>query len=83
MHVSEYFYGTWNDKQITVNDTFPMQVYGGDLFQDLRYVLYTKDGEPITYQGGWLAVDGGYQKYACFIIPMHNRFGFPEVVFSE
>jgi len=38
--------------QITVNDTFPMQVYGGELFQDLRYVLYTKDGEPITYQGG-------------------------------
>jgi len=45
--------------------------------------LYTKDGEPITYQGGWLAVDGGYQKYACFIHPMHNRFGFPEVVISE
>jgi len=83
MHVSDYFYGTWNDKQITVNDTFPMQVYGGELFQDLRYVLYTKDGEPITYQGGWLAVDGGYQKYACFINPMHNRFGYPEVVFSE
>lgn len=83
MHVSEYFYGTWNDKQITVNDTYPMDVYGGELFRDLRYVLYTKDGVPITYQGAWLAVDGGYQKAACFINPMHNRFAFPEVVFSE
>ena len=83
MHVSEYFYGTWNDKQITVNDTYPMEVFGGELFRDLRYVLYTKDGVPVTYQGAWLAVDGGYQKAACFIDPMHNRFAFPEVVFSE
>ena len=83
MHVSNYFYGTWNDKQITVNDTYPMDVFGGELFRDLRYVLYTKDGLPITYQGAWLAVDGGYQKAACFINPMHNRFAFPEVVFSE
>jgi hypothetical protein len=83
MHVSEYFYGTWNDKQITVNDTYPMDVYGGELFRNLRYVLYTKDGVSITFQGAWLAVDGGYQKAACFINPMHNRFAFPEVVFSE
>ena len=38
---------------------------------------------PVTYQGVWTAVDGGYQKVACFIDPMHNRYGFPEVVFSE
>jgi hypothetical protein len=31
----------------------------------------------------WLAVDGCYQKAACFINPMYNRFAFPEVVFSE
>jgi hypothetical protein len=55
MHVSEYFYGTWNDKQITVNDTYPMEVFGGQRFRDLRYVLFTKDGIPITYQGAWLA----------------------------
>lgn len=83
MHVSEYFYGTWNDKQITVNDTYPMEVFGGELFRDLRYVLFTNDGVPVIYQGAWLAVDGGYQKAACYINPMHNRFGFPEVVFSE
>jgi len=83
MHVSEYFYGTWNDKQITVNDTYPMEVFGGQRFRDLRYVLFTKDGIPITYQGAWLAVDGGYQKAACFINPMYNRLAFPEVVFSE
>jgi len=74
MHVSEYFYGTWNDKQITVNDTYPMDVYGGELFRNLRYVLYTKDGVSITFQGAWLAVDGGYQKAACFINPMHSLF---------
>ena len=35
MHVSNYFYGTWNDKQITVNDTYPMDVFGGELFRDI------------------------------------------------
>lgn len=49
----------------------------------MRYVLINKHGVPITYQGVWIAVDGGYQKVACFIDPMHNRYSFPEVVFSE
>ena len=83
MHVSKYFYGTWNDKLITVNDTFPMEVWNGQRFAHVRYVLMNKNGVPITYQGVWIAVDGGYQKIACFIDPMHNRYGFPEVVFSE
>ena len=83
MHVSKYFYGTWNDKLITVNDTFPMEVWNGQRFAHVRYVLFNKNGLPITYQGVWIAVDGGYQKVACFIDPMHNRYGFPEVVFSE
>ena len=83
MHASKYFYGTWNDKLITVNDTFPMEVWNGQRFAHVRYVLFNKNGLPITYQGVWIAVDGGYQKVACFIDPMHNRYGFPEVVFSE
>jgi len=83
MHVSKYFYGTWNDKQITVNDTFPVDVWQGEIFRRLRYTLNTKQGVPVQYQGAWLAVDGGYQKVACFINPMHNRYGFPEVAFSE
>ena len=32
MHVSKWFYGTWNDKQITGNDTFPMKLWGGKAF---------------------------------------------------
>jgi len=83
MHVSKYFYGTWNDKAITRNDTFPNEVWRGERFQDLRYVMINKQGVPKTYQGAWIAVDGGYQKVACFIDPMHNRYGFQEVVFSE
>ena len=83
MHVSKYFFGTWNDKQITVNDTFPIDVWQGEKFRRLRYTLITKQGVPVQYQGVWLAVDGGYQKVACFINPMHNRYGFSEVAFSE
>lgn len=83
MHVSKHFYGTWNDKQITVNDTFPVEVWQGERFTQVRYTMLNKQGEPVIYQGVWLAVDGGYQKVACFINPMHNRFGFSEVVFSE
>jgi hypothetical protein len=83
MHVSKYFYGTWNDKLITVNDTFPVEVWQGERFKHMKFVLLNSRGVPVTYQGVWIAVDGGYQKLACFIDPMHNRFGFPEVVFSE
>lgn len=83
MHVSKYFYGTWNDKQITVNDTFPVDVWQGEKYRMMRYTLINKNGEAVTYQGVWLAVDGGYQKVACFIDPMHNRYGFSEVAFSE
>jgi len=60
-----------------------MEVWNGQKFQHLRYVLLNKHGVPVTYQGVWIAVDGGYQKVACFIDPMHNRYGFPEVVFSK
>lgn len=83
MHVSEHFYGTWNDKQITVNDTFPVDVWHGDRFKLKRFILINKHGVAIEYQGVWLAVDGGYQKIACFIDPMHNRQSFIEVAFSE
>lgn len=62
MHVSEYFYGTYNDKQITVNDTFPVDVWQGDLFKLKRYTLINKHGVAIEYQGVWLAVDGGILK---------------------
>ena len=39
MHVSEHFYGTMNDKQITVNDTFPVDVWHGDKFKLRRFIL--------------------------------------------
>ena len=83
MHASKYFYGTWNDKQITVNDTFPVDVWQGEKYRMMRYTLINKNGEAVTYQGVWLAVDGEYQKVACFIEPMHIRYGFSEVAFSE
>lgn len=83
MHVSKHFYGTWNDKLITINDTFPVEVWQGERFKHMRFVLINKNGVHIVYQGVWIAVDGGYQKVACFIDPMHNRYTFPEVVFSE
>jgi hypothetical protein len=58
MHVSEYFYGTWNDKQITVNDTYPMEVFCGQRFCDLRYVLFTKDELPVAFMVyGWLLME--------------------------
>ncbi len=82
MHVSEHFYGTMNDKQITVNDTFPVDVWHGDKFKLRRFILINKHGVAIEYQGVWLAVDGGYQKIACFIDPMHNRYSFDEVAFK-
>lgn len=57
MHVSKHFYGTWNDKQITVNDTFPVEIWQGERFTQVRYTLLNKQGEPVIYQGVWLAVD--------------------------
>jgi len=60
MHVSRYFYGTLNDKAITRNDTFPNEVWRGERFQEQRFVLINNNGVPKTYQGAWIAVDGGY-----------------------
>jgi hypothetical protein len=35
LHCSKWFYGTWNDKMITVNDTYP-----SDLMRGKNTVLY-------------------------------------------
>jgi hypothetical protein len=37
LHCSKWFYGTWNDKQITVQDTYPIKLMQGLAH---RYVLY-------------------------------------------
>ena len=32
-HISTFFYGSYNDKNITMNDSFPIDVYNG-LYKD-------------------------------------------------
>ena len=41
-------------------------------YKDLTFNLINAEGIPIQHKGGFLIVDGGYLKYACFIDPGHD-----------
>ena len=60
-----------------------MKLWGGKAFPGNTFTLLTKDGIPVVWEGAYVIVDGGYQKMASFIDPMHNRFGFKEILWSE
>lgn len=81
-HVSRYFFGACNDKQITNNDSYPIEIMQGK-YKNVEFNLRNSKGEIVRVKGGYLLVDGGYQKFSCFIDPMHTRFTKDTVLWSE
>ena len=81
-HVSRYFFGACNDQQITNNDTYPREFMQGR-YRKVTYELKTSTGRTVKVSGGYLIVDGGYQKYVVFINPMHSRMSRDAVLWSE
>jgi hypothetical protein len=49
----------------------------------VRYVVYDKYGRPRRCRGGHFLVDGGYQKFACFIPPQRWRGESASIYWSE
>ena len=83
-HCSQHFYGSFNDKTITVthNDEFVRAVMNGVL-QDIEYVLIDDNGVPFRCKGGFIIVDGGYFEMPIFMNPFKLCFSDREILWSE
>ena len=51
--------------------------------KEAEFDLYNENGDLMRCKGGYFIVDGGYQKYPCFVDPMHSPTGHHEVHWSE
>jgi hypothetical protein len=82
-HCSRAFFGRLNDKQITVLDSYPNEIWYGTAHPQETFTLFNEEGEVTLWQGAYLIVDGGYQKVTGFIDPKHASFTYEDVVWSE
>ena len=64
------FYGTVNDKSISLYDKWLKAVPTDPLFTEVTYELYDKDGVKNTYRGAWVMCDGGYHKFRYMQCPL-------------
>ncbi|CAM9515210.1 unnamed protein product, partial [Ectocarpus fasciculatus] len=81
-HVSNAFYGSFNDITITHNDTVPQQILGGKL-KHVKSTLYDKNNVPRVVQGGYLLVDNGYYHHPWLINPISSSVRYEAKVWSE
>lgn len=82
-HCSNAFWGSWNDKTITSQDTFPKQLMDGNVYKEITFETEDEQGKITVWKGCYVIVDGGYHKVFAFMDPMHNRFGVKEMYWSE
>jgi len=59
MHVSNYYYGTFNDKTLCNNDPFMARLRSDPLFTNFKYRLIDKDGVWQEFKGAYVIGDGG------------------------
>lgn len=82
LFLSDLYDGRENDKTITLDDDFTYSVTQGRL-KDVTFKMYDREGVLREYRGGYLIVDGGYQKLPCMIDPMHDACGHKQTHWSE
>ena len=82
MHCSSSIWGAENDIGICNNDLLVQEIINGKL-QDVEYNLFNQYGQPIKMKGGYIIVDGGFQKLPCFIDPDHNAYEEKHLYWSE
>mmetsp|Transcript_14625 Transcript_14625/g.24207 ORF Transcript_14625/g.24207 Transcript_14625/m.24207 type:complete len:176 (-) Transcript_14625:1584-2111(-) len=56
------FVGTSHDGLVVVNDPYMQRIYNG-LYKNFSYSLYTAEGEFVTYKGGYVISDNGYENF--------------------
>jgi hypothetical protein len=79
-HVSDGFYGTASDKNFNVIRWKNIKVC---MYKEEKFTTYTSTGSAVITKGAYLLVDGGYQKYPCFMDPMHKKYAIDEVMWIE
>ena len=82
LHCSEGFPGSFNDKNVAHMDNFCKEIMLGK-FNDIEYILFDENGVPRKCKGGYLIVDGGYQKLSCFVCPDKHCLSHEQTLYSE
>jgi hypothetical protein len=72
------YYGRENDKSITADAQFTYDIMNG-MLEKVKYKLYDESGVLRVCRGGYIIVDGGYQKLSCFVNSLHDANGHKEV----
>jgi hypothetical protein len=60
MSVSKAFFGSTNDKTICKFDSLTANLHAGKIYKDVKYELYTSDGDTYEEKGVYLICDGGF-----------------------
>ena len=81
-HVSKHYVGTSNDVTICYNDSYTKDIIRG-LYAGIVFFIFLASGLLQKCFGGWIIVDGGYPKKACFIDPIKTRFSRQHIMWSE
>jgi hypothetical protein len=81
-YCSDAYLGSYNDITITHNDPFTKRVNEG-LLDDVKGIVIDDRGVPRVTTGGYLIVDGGYQKLSWLIDPYKNGCNIHQKIFSE
>jgi Plant transposon protein. len=75
MHVSRYFWGTYNDKTIARIDCPLFDLFCNDdsPLKGLNWTTKTSDGGEKRHRGGYLICDGKYHEWGCLISPYKHQ----------
>jgi hypothetical protein len=82
LYCSGAYLGAASDKMIFNDDPFCVALHNGSL-KDIEFVLVDDSSVPTKHRGGWLIVDGGFQKTPYLLDPQHYRMTEQEVNFNE
>lgn len=83
LHITDGFYGSMNDKNLSNFDDFIFCLRNGTLYGDVEYDIYDSNGVLQRVKGVHVICDGGYQKEACLMNPFQFRLGKSMIYWSE
>lgn len=81
-HVSNAFFGATNDQTIMRNDPQVHKIIS-QLYSDIRFIIYDKDGVPFLSNNPFFWCDNGYPKYLWLIRPYKDGQSIQSILWSE
>jgi Plant transposon protein. len=74
MHVSDYFWGTYNDKTIArLDPLFDLFREDGSPLKNLRWYSEKQQNGRKEHRGAYMICDGGYHEWACLVPPYKHQ----------